>query len=192
MKLKAIVICQAVHWCVLGDFNAVRSVEERRGSISSSHNHKLESEDFNWISDEMGLQDIPLLGRKFTWMRPNGQQMNRLDKILISEEWEMEWPCCIQEVLKGDFSDHCPILLRRSIVDWGPKPFWVLDCWFSDHRFKDFVEKTWSDIQVDGLGAFALEEKQKILRSHLKMWDSEVFGDLNRKKKDTIDKLNEL
>lgn len=58
--------------------------------------------------------------------------------------------------------------------------------------FKDFVVKAWLDIQVDGLGAFVLKEKLKVLRSKLKKWNWEVFGDLNKKKKESIDKLNEL
>lgn len=36
---------------------------------------------------DLNLIDLPLLGRRFTWVRPNGSVMSRLDRILVSEEW---------------------------------------------------------------------------------------------------------
>lgn len=57
-----------------------------------------------------------------------------------------------QEVLQRDISDHCSLLFRRVNYNWGPKPFRVLNCWFDDHRFKGFVEKSWQEIQLKGGG----------------------------------------
>lgn len=33
---------------------------------------------------------------------------------------------------------HCLIVLKVSKVDWGLKPFRVLDCWFQDGNFENF------------------------------------------------------
>jgi hypothetical protein len=30
---------------------------------------------------------MPLIGRRFTWVHPNGVTMSRLDRILLSEDW---------------------------------------------------------------------------------------------------------
>ena len=43
-----------------------------------------------------------------------------------------------------NFFDHCPVLLISKNVDWGPKPFWMLDCWLQDKSFKDVVINCWS------------------------------------------------
>lgn len=89
-------------WCATGDFNDVRSSMERRGSGAESQQHRSESSDFNGFIDGMELLDIPILGRKFTWVRPNGQQMSRLDRFWLSPEWLNRWPDHVQDVLKRD------------------------------------------------------------------------------------------
>ena len=43
-----------------------------------------------------------------------------------------------------NFSDHCPILLISKNVDWGPKPFRMLDCWTAG--FKISLSRMWLSI----------------------------------------------
>ncbi|KHN47684.1 hypothetical protein glysoja_044684, partial [Glycine soja] len=83
-------------WCILGDFNSIRHLAERMTTSQrqGDPNSKLEFND--WIS-ALEVEEVPCLGRKFTWIRPNGTAKSKLD--------------------------------RAKIVDWGPKPFRVLDCW---------------------------------------------------------------
>lgn len=57
--------------------------------------------------------------------------------------------------------DHCPILLRSKYIDWGPKPFKILDCWFHDRSFKTIVQDCWASNQQWGWGGFVLKEKIK-------------------------------
>lgn len=71
-------------WCVAGDFNSVRSTSERRGVSVQPASRDMEG--FNEFICDMGLIDLPLVGRKFTWHRANGSCMSRLDKFLLSEE----------------------------------------------------------------------------------------------------------
>lgn len=137
-------------WCLLGDFNAVRAAEERRGLGVESQTQRMETQEFNAFIENMELLDLPLVGRKFTWIRPNGQQMSRLDRVLISADWVISQSSYVQEVLERNISDHYPLLLRRQLINWGPKPFRVLDCWFTDSRFKRVVHDIWNDFQVDG------------------------------------------
>ncbi|KAH1246230.1 Serine/threonine-protein kinase ATM [Glycine max] len=63
---------------------------------------------------------------------------------MVSIEWLNKWQGSTQFILERNFSDHCPIMLRSSIVDWGPKPCWVLDCWFQDRSFRKVVRESWS------------------------------------------------
>lgn len=66
-------------WCVAGDFNAVSNADERKGS--NSNLCRQEIEEFNFFTTEMGLIDLPLLGRKYTWYKSDGSAMSRLDRI---------------------------------------------------------------------------------------------------------------
>ncbi|KAL5165677.1 hypothetical protein HKD37_18G050765 [Glycine soja] len=56
----------------------------------------------------------------------------------------------IQQV--GSFSDHCPILLRSSIIDWGPKPLKVMDWWLKDKGFQNMVAHSWGNYHPNGWG----------------------------------------
>ena len=120
-----------------------------------------------------------MVGRKFTWYKPNGLVKSRIDKVLVSKEWLEYWPNCQQLVLSRSISDHYAVILREVSVDWGPKPFRCLDVWRRDSRFKEFVSSCWSSYEVVGSGLFIFKEKLKKLKVDLKVWNKEVFGDVN-------------
>ncbi|XP_058764806.1 uncharacterized protein LOC131638271 [Vicia villosa] len=107
--------------CVLGDFNAIRNEEERRGS--TEHLRREEENDFDNFITGADLIYLPLCGRKFTWSRTGGTAMSRIDRFLILEEWCRSWPTCSQWALDKELSDHRPILLCDATQKWGPKPF---------------------------------------------------------------------
>ena len=113
------------------------------------------------------------MGRKFTWIRPNGLAKSKLDRILVFADWLTKWPGSTQFTLARNFSDHCPILLSSKHVDWGPKPFRILDCWIKDKSFRKTVQECWSSTQQRGWGGFVLKEKIKRLKERLKIWNKE-------------------
>ncbi|KHN30791.1 hypothetical protein glysoja_039729, partial [Glycine soja] len=138
------------------------------------------SEFNNWISD-MELQEIKSYGSRFTWFRPNGSVKSRLDRCLVSEQWLSHWPDSSQHVIQRDFSDHCPILLKTDMVDWGPKPFRVLDWWLKNKEYQTLVKESWIRDQQTGWGGIVLKNKLRNLKSSLKQWSRE-FGDVKFKK----------
>lgn len=114
-------------WCVTGDFNSIRTTEERV-SLDRSNMLRGEMNQFNEFISQMEVVDIPLIGRAYTWYKPNGRVKSRLDRFLVSRDWLLQWPGSIQITLKRSISNHCPVKLQSSLVDWGPKPFRSLDC----------------------------------------------------------------
>jgi hypothetical protein len=74
-------------WCVVGDFNAVRRPEERRG-VRESSSLNVEMREFDIFIEGLELNKLPLLGRRFTWYHANGVAMSRIDRGLISPEWK--------------------------------------------------------------------------------------------------------
>ncbi|XP_068461596.1 uncharacterized protein [Phaseolus vulgaris] len=77
---------QDVVWCLCGDFNAVRSPSERKGSMVRGDQSK-EIEGFNNFIESNKLIEIPSVGKRFTWFNSNGLAKSRLDRVLVSEEW---------------------------------------------------------------------------------------------------------
>lgn len=184
--------CTIDSWCIGGDFNAVRAAHERRGEANVLNYGRRDMEEFNEFISQMELLDLPIAGKRFTWYRPNGKSMSRIDRFLISGAWLTYWPESSQLVLGRELSDHCPLLLRSVIRNWGPKPFRTLNCWLQDPRFKGFVEKTWEEIHVQGWGAHVLKEKLKLLKAFLRTWNKEVFGDVRKQKRAIIEDLAKL
>lgn len=67
--------------CILGDFNSIRTSNERVGrSDNWGRSHIRKFDDF--ITDST-LIDLPLHGRKFTWYKPDGSCKSRIDRILV-------------------------------------------------------------------------------------------------------------
>ena len=158
----------------------------QRGVEASSIN------DFNeWIAD-LDFVETPNVGRSFTWLKPNGVAKSRLDRILVSHQWLHKWPDSTSFTLDRNFSDHCPILLRAKITDWGPKPFRVFDCWLKEKSFEQMVKQCWSNTQPTGWGGFALKVKIKKLKEAMKVWNREQFGDSLNRVQRIEDNLNKL
>jgi len=78
-------------WCVVGDFNSIITKEERKSLVSGS-NYSREIHGFNEFIEKAELLDIPMVGRKFTWYKPNGMVKSRIDRVLVSKKWMEVWP----------------------------------------------------------------------------------------------------
>ncbi|XP_068473127.1 uncharacterized protein [Phaseolus vulgaris] len=178
-------------WCIIGDFNSIRRQEERKNVISNS-DYSREIKGFNDFIERSKLVDIPLVGRKFTWFKPNNLVKSRIDRVLVSKEWLDFWPNSQQFILSRSISDHCAVILKEVSVDWGLKPFRCLDVWQKDSKFKEFVRSSWTSYKVVGRGIFVLKEKLKKLKADLKVWNKEVFGDMNQTSKEIQQRLDEL
>lgn len=169
-------------WCILGDFNYIRRKEERKGINTIGSSSRREIQGFNKFIERLEVVDLPLFGRKYTWYRINGSAKSRLDRVLVSRDWEGIWPGSKQYVLDRTISDHCALLRKSKQIDWGPIPFKTLDVWQTDKAFEEFVKKHWANYNVLGNGLVMLKEKLKRIKHDLKIWNKEVFGHINKEK----------
>ena len=112
--------------CVCGDFNAIRSAAERR-SVSGAL-HQVSIDNFNGFVVNNNLVDLPLRGRTYTWYRGDGRTMSQIDRFLLSDNWCLTWPNCIQLAESRGLSDHCPLVLSVDSQNWGPKLVRMLKC----------------------------------------------------------------
>lgn len=69
--------------CVMGDFNSVRSCEEKQGLEGTQRGKELE--EFNLFIEEMEFMDIPMVGKHFTIFCPNGKAKSRIDRVWCLE-----------------------------------------------------------------------------------------------------------
>ena len=139
-------------WCG-GDFNVIRfpSERSREGRISASMRR------FSEVIDELALRDLPLQGGPFTWNGGlNGQSMSRLDRFLVSKDWETHFSRVTQGTLPRPVSDHFPILLDGGRVRRGQIPFRFENMWMKEKRFKEMLKAWWQGFNFNGSYSFIL------------------------------------
>ncbi|GLT33573.1 hypothetical protein SLA2020_081470 [Shorea laevis] len=187
-EISGLVLEQGGRWLLARDFNAVRSVAERKGRLGETQ----DMEEFNQFVNGIGLIDVRLMNRKFTWYRLDGTSMSRLNRFLLSIDislLERDW---IQVGVQRTISDHCAIILKSRDIDWGPKPFRVLDAWQQHPEFRDFVEDRWKKLQIEGWAAYKCQQKLKLLNEECKRWNNEVFGNVEVRFDNLVQQIEKL
>ncbi|GKV22565.1 hypothetical protein SLEP1_g32427 [Rubroshorea leprosula] len=173
-EMGKLVLEEGGRWLLAGDFNAVRNGAERKGRLGGTQ----DMGDFNQFVEGCGLIDVRLRNRKFTWYRPDGSSMSKLDRFLLSTEMSLLDKDWFQVGVQRSISDHCALILTSRNIDWGPKPFRVLDAWQQHPDFKDIVEDKWKTLQIEGWAAFQCKQKLKLLKEDCKGWNRGVFGNV--------------
>ncbi|RVW36959.1 Transposon TX1 uncharacterized 149 kDa protein [Vitis vinifera] len=179
-------------WCIGGDFNVVRfpSERSREGRLTGSMRR------FSEVIEELAFKRFASPWGLFTWSGGlNGLSRSRLDRFLISEDWENHFNGAIQCSLPRPVSDHFPILLDGGGTRRDPIPFRFENMWLKEERFKELLKGWWQGFNYSGSYSFILTEpsliyslayqkkkvsilteKLKALKIKLKEWNSEVFG----------------
>ncbi|GKV16991.1 hypothetical protein SLEP1_g27551 [Rubroshorea leprosula] len=142
-ELRNMITEEGGRWLITGDFNAVRCLEERRGRSGESPDMR----EFDVFILSAGLIDIKMVNRRFTWYKPDGTAMSRLDRVLMNAEMCRMGGDWVQQGLKRNISDHCAIVLKSRTTDWGPKPFRVLDAWLLHPDFKKIIKEKWKSME---------------------------------------------
>ncbi|GJS48238.1 RNA-directed DNA polymerase, eukaryota [Tanacetum coccineum] len=124
---------------IMGDFNEVRSSEERRGSCFNPYSARY----FDRFISNAGLVDVTLEGYAFTWAHPSASKMSKLDRFLVSDGIFSLFPSITAICLDRHLSDHRPILLREVKLDFGPTPFRFYHSWFDYVGFDDMIKLSW-------------------------------------------------
>nr|GEX42617.1 transposase, mutator type [Tanacetum cinerariifolium] len=125
---------------VMGDFNEVRCIDERFGSMFNHSSSRL----FNHFITSSGLVDVKLEGYSFTWAHPSPTKMSKPDHFLVSKGIISLFLSIMALCLDRHLSDHRPILLREIHTDYGPIPFRFYHSWFKWDGFDVMVEQAWN------------------------------------------------
>jgi hypothetical protein len=118
--------------------------------------------------------------------------MSRIDRILISDVWASRWGEVALWALPRDVSDHCPLILKYSLNDWGPKPFRFNNFWLDNKKCIEIVETFWRSHPVEGWMGFVLKEKLKSLKPILRNWHKVEFGGMKARIDDLVVDIKDL
>jgi hypothetical protein len=155
------------NWLLIGDFNFMRSVDNRNKPGADMADIFL----FNNIISHLGLLELPLKGRRFTWSNMQATPlMEQLDWFFTTCEWTLRFPNTMVFPLSKSTSDHTPCVVSISTSIPKAKIFRFENIWLEQPGFMDVVRKAW-DLPTNKQNvASILAAKFKNLRYALKKW----------------------
>ncbi|XP_072993767.1 uncharacterized protein [Typha latifolia] len=182
-----------VPWAIMGDFNAFLSVEEKRCSGVAALGPKGQA--FARFVDESGLCDLGYEGIPYTWC--NNQQgarriWIRLDRALANTAWVSEHPECKVQHLDRGASDHAPLLLTVPAgMPRSKRPFRFELLWMEYEECLNVVQESWKR-HANGNPMQAFTHRLSELRRSLTNWNRSAVGNVERRLRDTNQKLADL
>lgn len=166
-------------WIVCGDFNLTLHHGERNSQTT----------DWRWplqfahVLADLGLQDMQLRGRKFTWSNSRYRpSMAKLDRFFISADWAMWLPNSTQRTLPNSSSDHCPVVYTAATNFSRSKIFRFENYLLRLDDFKLFVETKWLGRPV-AQNPIQLQNKIFLIQKDIQNWVKHNVGKVKQQMK---------
>jgi hypothetical protein len=98
-------------WMMLGDFNLMRSPENRNRLRGNANDMLL----FNDIIQHLDLVEIPLKDRAYTWSNIQANSLlEKLDWVFTSSNWTLMFPNTLVYALANSISDHLSYVVQME------------------------------------------------------------------------------
>ena len=185
--------CSKEHlpYLIGGDFNIMRNPEDKSSVDFDPKWPTL----FNAVIESLDLREIVMSGRQFTWAGPgDNPTFEKLDRVLVSTEWENQFPRTMVEPRDRNVSDHTPLVVSTgaSTHQIRNRPFKFERGWLIRDGFYDLVANVW---QSETSGSNPLERWQskiRRLRQYLRGWAASTAGSYKKEKKTLLALLHDL
>ncbi|XP_071699221.1 uncharacterized protein [Rutidosis leptorrhynchoides] len=162
-------------WLLCGDFNEVRCAEDRFNNQFLQHHATM----FNEFIMRNKLFEIPISGKKYTRISDDRTKFSKIDRFLVNDKFSQLWEDLSIIALERNLSDHCPLVLRDKVIDYGPKPFKVFDEWLDKEGVEEKIREAWQ-LSVRGFKNDCIfRDKMKNVKNALRTWSSNSFGKLD-------------
>ncbi|XP_071686837.1 uncharacterized protein [Rutidosis leptorrhynchoides] len=185
-KLCSFIAANEGEYVCFGDFNEVRDEAERFGSIF----HTEEAAVFNTFIANTGLVDIPLNGRRFTWVNNTASKMSRIDRVLINPNVLDIFADLKLTTLPRGYSDHLPLLLQDLKLDFGPSPFKCFNSWLLYEDFDNIVLSAAGEVMCNMELSF--HEKMKHVKSKIRALIKDKKANEKSRKAHLMERIDEI
>ncbi|XP_074305658.1 uncharacterized protein LOC141640879 [Silene latifolia] len=178
-------------WIVLGDFNVIRSPEEK---LSSNPPILQDMLAFNSCLASCSLDDISSSGTDLTWTNKQDQQTrvwSKLDRVLINSSWATSFSSSSAHFHESGLSDHSPVVVTVFTERKVPKRFSFLNSWIEHPDYEATVKSAWKTSKA-GSPIFCFFEKLKNVKAALKKLHQSHFSGISDKVKTARQKVKEV
>ena len=167
-------------WIIGGDFNMITKLEENQGGRVRLDQENVHFKDF---IQNNSLIDLQFCNGIHTWSNCGAEKYqitSKLDKFLITDNSVHLGGDIATAILPYSGSDHWPISLQwQRPGNKIKRPFLFEECWLQHHAFKDFIKTVWSTFcPPEGSKMFQFQQKLKYLKTQIKKWNQEIFGNV--------------
>lgn len=139
-ELRAIRAITACPWLIAGDFNLLLEAADKNKRIVNRRNMGR----FRRFVDDMGLKDLTLHGRRYTWSNEQADPtLEKLDRVLVSADWEELFPFSFLQALSSDMSDHAPLHLASNALPRPRRRFHFENWWLRIPGHLDAIQAAW-------------------------------------------------
>ena len=119
----------------------------------------------------------------------NNCAKSRLDRFLVSSNWENHFSGVVQYILPRPVSYHFPILLDGGGIRSNPTPFRFENIWLKAEGFEELLKNWWQYLNFCSSHSYILAAKLKALKGLLKSWKKEVFSEVGSRKSEALRKV---
>lgn len=130
---------------------------------------------FNEAISALGLVELPLKGRRFTWSnKQTSPLLERLDWFFTSASWTLCYPTTFVYPSVMETSDHVPCVISISTSIPKRSRFQFENYWMEQSDFFSIVQQGWYAPEHITDAAKIITAKFKNLRKVLKEWQSNI------------------
>lgn len=141
----------------------------------------------------MELVDLQLIGGVYTWTCGDNHEISsRIDRFLVSAEWNDCFTNIKQEILPKICSDHTPLVLQCGKWEQKKSYFKFENWWLETEGFTDRVRNWWTSFIFEGRPDYILACKLKALKGRLKEWSQSNYGNVEIRKNLILHQISEL
>ncbi|KAF8733041.1 hypothetical protein HU200_015400 [Digitaria exilis] len=127
-------------WLIAGDFNLLLEATDKNNRNINRRNMGR----FRQFVNDMELKDLPLHGRRYTWSNEqNHPTLERLDRVLVTADWDAMFPFSFMQALSSDMSDHAPLHLATNALPQPKRRFHFENWWLRVPGHMEAIEHAW-------------------------------------------------
>lgn len=179
-------------WVLWGDFNDLLWEDEKQGG---RRREAWSLRAFRHFVNNLGAIDMGFSGYPFTWASRrygDGLVKERLDRVLVSSDWRLNYDRAMVKHLFTVGSDHAALLLDTNPPKMqGFRQFRFDSRWCEDSESHEVIKRSWKGA-IRGSKMFEVFQKVKNCRKELRHWSKQKGFNARKKINDLQQRLESI